>query len=277
MGKIQTPIIDVHMSTSRNNTFNTWAKSPGVLCGCTVFVHDKKYFGITAGKLLFENGTSVNVKYTVKNACRLPSVHGRYMYIVAMAAPHDLIIRCFDIPEGHMYPPEESVTPVRVTYSKDTPEAGPRITEMLPVPRDTVRRTSPNDSNITGGGPAFMHTGIVLARIVVPDEIKTSDDIRVYNVRPEGDNSTVISFNVMPPADGKRAHFYLPDYVYSPKSVRLTVNGVDQVEGEDYTLGLETMPDGSMAPVIDFMSEVPARGSDMIATIYKGKVAADEV
>ena len=126
---------------------------------------------------------------------------------------------------------------------------------------------------IAGGLPLALTNAVVLARVRVPD----NGEITIYNILPEGEGNGLHDFRLLPEADGYRAKFYLPVTVESFGSVNLTVNGIHQTEGEDYVVNIEKLSDGSLTSIIRFLDEKPAAGSDIRATVYIGKAAADEV
>lgn len=126
---------------------------------------------------------------------------------------------------------------------------------------------------IAGGLPLALVNAVVLARVRIP----VDGEITVYNILPEGEGNGLHDFRLLPEADGYRAKFYLPVTVKSFGSVNLTVNGIHQTEGEDYVVNIEKLSDGSLTSIIRFLDEKPAAGSDIRATVYIGKAAADEV
>jgi hypothetical protein len=130
--------------------------------------------------------------------------------------------------------------------------------------------------HITSGLPVYMSSGIVVARIRIPDDLETKS-IKVYQIAPEGEGHSITDFFLYPDADGKRSRFYLPDNIYSKGSVCLMVNSILQVEGEDFVVNSEPGIDGKNHSVIDFINDIPAAGSDMRVTFYIGKAAADEI
>lgn len=130
--------------------------------------------------------------------------------------------------------------------------------------------------HITSGLPVYMSNGIVVARIRIPNDLD-KESIAIYDIAPEGEGHSVSDFILYPEADGIRSRFCLPDNIYSKGSIFLLVNSVPQIEGQDFTVNIDTGIDGKSHSVIDFINEPPAAGSDMRVTFYIGKAAADEI
>jgi len=128
---------------------------------------------------------------------------------------------------------------------------------------------------IAGGLPLMLNNAVVLARVRIPDD--PAAEVTVYNILPEGEGNGIHDFRLLPEPDGYRAKFYLPVTVESFGSVNLTVNGIHQTEGEDYVVNIEKLSDGTLSSVIRFLDEKPMKGSDIRATVYIGKAAADEI
>ena len=118
--------------------------------------------------------------------------------------------------------------------------------------------------------------------IAVPDAapiakvIVSNGTIKVF--QHIGTNEERLLRNIIPTpmADGIQSRFYLPENIHSIQAVNLTVNGVPQVEGEDYVVRVETAPDGSQMSLVDFISEVPPAGSTIFADIYLGKTGVTQ-
>lgn len=131
-------------------------------------------------------------------------------------------------------------------------------------------------TGITSGLPVYLSNGIVLARALVPADPYT-DSIKVYQMAPEGEGHSISDFRLFPEPDGKIFRFFLPDNVYSRGSVNLSVDGVPQIEGEDFVVNSEMGIDGTSKSVIDFINDIPHAGADIRVTFYIGKAAADEI
>lgn len=122
-------------------------------------------------------------------------------------------------------------------------------------------------NGINMAAPVSLLNGIVLAQL----EIDNKGNISIYNYVPQLDNTQVRTTKLFPVPDGIRSKFYIPSNIYSEYSLKVSVNGIGQVEHSDYTIGKEKNIDGSYTSFINFIGEVPVAGSDIIVTIYTGR------